>query len=296
VDGLGIGKRDGSNPLHFGDYPGLRRLAGGVSPAGLEPGGVARSDEACLVAVDATFGVPGLPQSASGQTALLSGEKAPLIVGRHVNAFPTRALRTILAERNILKHFVDRGFRATFLNAYRRLDENGRPLGKRLSCTTVATMAAGVDFRTLDSLRQGTAVLHDITGENVKAQGFDVPVRTPGEAARAAAGVIAANDLTLFEYFITDIAGHSGDAAKCAEALGRLDKFVSCLLDDLDPDDTLVVLSSDHGNIEDLTTRSHTRNPVPFAIWGGRPELRERMVSATTDIAGVPLAIQDAVI
>ena len=264
--------------------------------AGLEAGELARSRESCLVAVDATFGVPGLPQSATGQTALLSGERAPLIVGRHVNAFPTRVLRDILFERNILKHFKDRGGRVTFLNAYRRLDDRGMPTGKRLSCTTIATMAAGAGFRTLEDLKEGSAVLHDITGDSARAQGLDVPARTCAEAARIAAGVIAQNDLTLFEYFITDIAGHSGDVAKCAEALARLDKFVSSVLNDLDPRETLVVLSSDHGNIEDLTTRSHTRNLVPFAIWGGPASIREAMARGTADIAGVPRALQNAVL
>jgi len=272
----------------------LRRIGGGAPLAGLKPGELARSAESCIVAVDATFGVPGLPQSATGQTALLSGEKAPLIVGRHVNAFPTGALKAILYERNILKHVKERGGRATFLNAYRRLDEKGVPAGKRLSCTTVATMAAGVGFRTLDCLRDGTALLHDITGDAARAQGFDVPARTCDEAARIAAHVIAENDLTLFEYFITDIAGHSGEPAKCSEALARLDRFVSRLLDYLDPGETLVALSSDHGNIEDLTTRSHTRNPVPFAMWGGRADLREEMARRTPDIAGVPLALEES--
>ncbi len=236
--------------------------------------------------------MPGLPQSATGQTALLSGEKAPQIVGRHVNAFPTRALKDILYERNILKHVKERGGSATFLNAYRRLDEKGLPSGRRLSCTTVATMAAGIGFRTLDSLREGAAVLHDITGDAARAQGFDVPVRTCDEAARVGARVAAENDLTLFEYFITDIAGHSGEQAKCAGALARLDRFVSSLLDDLDSAETLVVLSSDHGNIEDLTTTSHTRNPVPFAIWGGPARIREEMARGTRDLAGVPLALE----
>ncbi|MDO9170716.1 MAG: hypothetical protein Q7W29_02680, partial [bacterium] len=32
--------------------------------------------------------------------------------------------------------------------------------------------------------------------------------------------------------------------------------------------ETLVLLTSDHGNLEDLSTRSHTRNPVPLLAWG----------------------------
>jgi len=30
----------------------------------------------------------------------------------------------------------------------------------------------------------------------------------------------------------------------------------------------LVILTSDHGNLEDLSVKTHTRNPVPTLLWG----------------------------
>ena len=50
-----------------------------------------------------------------------------------------------------------------------------------------------------------------------------------------------------------------------AGAVGR------ALLDELAGDlarDTLVLLCSDHGNLEDASTRRHTTNPVPLLAWG----------------------------
>jgi hypothetical protein len=38
--------------------------------------------------LDASLCVPGLPQSATGQAALLTGLNAPELMGRHIEGFP----------------------------------------------------------------------------------------------------------------------------------------------------------------------------------------------------------------
>jgi len=51
----------------------------------------------------------------------------------------------------------------------------------------------------------------------------------------------------------------------------KLEAFVRSVLDELRADlsaDTQVLLTSDHGNLEDATTRRHTTNPVPLIVWG----------------------------
>jgi bisphosphoglycerate-independent phosphoglycerate mutase (AlkP superfamily) len=47
----------------------------------------------------------------------------------------------------------------------------------------------------------------------------------------------------------------------------------------------LVVLASDHGNLEDLSTNRHTRNPVPALFWGAGAEEAAAGVSTIADIA-----------
>ena len=54
---------------------------------------------------------------------------------------------------------------------------------------------------------------------------------------------------------------------------------------------TLVLLTSDHGNLEDLTTRSHTRNPIPLMAWGRGAA---RFLDRVDDLTGVTPAILDA--
>ena len=50
---------------------------------------------------------------------------------------------------------------------------------------------------------------------------------------------------------------------------------------------TTVILTSDHGNIEDLSIRNHTLNQVPTLAWGaGREHVRAR-VRSLADITPV---------
>jgi len=73
--------------------------------------------------------------------------------------------------------------------------------------------------------------------------------------------------MTVFEYFATDKAGHAQDFDRAASALSALDGLVGGVLASLAPDQTLIV-TSDHGNLEDLSVKTHTRNPVPLLARG----------------------------
>jgi 2,3-bisphosphoglycerate-independent phosphoglycerate mutase len=72
----------------------------------------------------------------------------------------------------------------------------------------------------------------------------------------------------LFEYYLTDKAGHSQSSEEAAAVLASLDRFFAGLLTHFDPGRHLLVVTSDHGNLEDLSTKSHTRNPVPLVAYG----------------------------
>ena len=78
--------------------PSLHGLLGGP----LVLGTVKQDGILSLRPVDACLGVPGLPQSATGQTALFTGVNAPALVGDHVTAFPTTPLRRVIAEHSLL--------------------------------------------------------------------------------------------------------------------------------------------------------------------------------------------------
>ncbi len=272
IDGVGVGlKAPALNPLARHAF----LLSQFTDAAGTPlPGGE-------LSLVDATFGMAGRPQSASNQTALLTGLPAPTLVGRHVLGYPDAALRALLAEHSLVKRLVETGRRATFANAYPKgyLAALGLPHAQggpvdvdipararrrlKASASTAAFAAGGVPLRTLDALRAGEALAHDVTGARGLARGLDLPLRTPAEAARIFWRVAEGMDFTLFEHFAADEAGHAQDAEAAQEALGGFDAFTREVLA-LRPPDVRVLVTSDHGNVEDLRTRNHTRAAVPL--------------------------------
>ncbi len=240
-------------------------LAGGKLLAGRE----VLTERQLFRPIDAGLGVDGLPQSATGQTALFTGVNAPQLVGMHVSAFPTQALRDTINERSFLKQATDSGFRVTFANAYSpqywQLSASRR---NRHSATTWTNMAAGLRFRDLDDLERGDAVYWDITHEVARGSyAPDLPLVAASEAGRRLAALTAQHDAVLWETFLPDLTGHRRLPWAPVDALSRIDEMLQALVAGLPADATLVI-SSDHGNIEDPTTKGHTYNPVPLIVWG----------------------------
>ena len=263
IDGLGVGPDDPNvNVLASGDYPtlALTRTLSPRSRSGLTP--------VLAHGVDASLGVPGLPQSATGQTAILTGVNAPAVMGRHVSGFPGPTLRTIIAEHSIMKRIREAGRSASFLNAYGTTFFQTEPSKRRLSATSLATIASGAPFRTLEDLLAGRGVVHDLTHWRMQERGYDVPLRTPEEAGAIIAEQAMAQDFSLFEYFETDRAGHDQDTERAKRCLSDLDRALETVLARADLERLAVVVVSDHGNVEDGTVRTHTLNPAHFALWG----------------------------
>jgi 2,3-bisphosphoglycerate-independent phosphoglycerate mutase len=264
IDGLGWGSGDAAvNPQHAygGDLLRLPALPSDGAPVPLPRGGWARP-------IDAVLGVDGIPQSATGQTTLLSGVNAQAAIGKHLTGFPNDALRAILLEHSILRQASLRGRRACFLNAFRpRFFDFPRERQLHFSATTVANLAADLPFFRLEDIAAGRSIYQEFTNLELQAMGFDVPTMTPAEAGRVLGRAAADYDFVLYEYFQSDKAGHSGEFDRVTTELGKLDGFLAAALDAM-PADSLLVLCSDHGNLEDMTTRRHTANPVPLAAWG----------------------------
>jgi len=274
VDGLGLGDRENpANPLRDPELSLLGNFheAGWVPPTG---GGrpsrlpaVVRTAplprDGVVVATDASLGVPGLPQSATGQTTLLTGVNAAATLNRHYTGFPTRTLQKILAEASIFKRVASEGRRGAFLNAYtpRFFEAGDEAWGRSMGATSWACRAGGTPFRSFEDIARGRAVFHDITGDS----GTGAPGMEPEVAGRILAREAARNDFLLFEFFLTDKAGHARDAAWAHRELVKLERFLAAALESCEA--TLVV-TSDHGNIEDLGTRTHTLNPVPTLVFG----------------------------
>lgn len=292
VDGVGVGARDPEvNPLARGDFL-LSRFAGGGG-APLPRGGRA-------AAADATLGVPGRPQSATGQATLLTGENAARALGRHQLGFPGAPLRALIEARSLFRALAAAGRRALLANAYpgvylRALgfapgprDELPGRRRARAAAGMLAFAAAAGRFRTWEDAARGEALTHDLTGARANGFGAALPPRTAEGAAEILLRLSSEHELTVFEFFETDEAGHARSMAQALEALERLDRFLRALVAGLAPGDSLVV-TSDHGNVEDLRTRNHTLAQVPVLGFG--PAAEE--VGAVQDLTGVaPLLLR----
>lgn len=281
IDGLGLGEVDPDrNPVARARLQRLRLFRDQPVP-GLAPDPAAR-----FIATDACLGVPGLPQSATGQTSILTGLNAPAAVGRHINGPCTKSLAALLDGRSLFSRVTAAGGKATFANAY--TPEFLARLPRFLSVSSVATLRARLRFRTLADLARGEALFHDFTNRLLPERGHFLPPITPRQAGVNLARLAKAHTFTMYEHFLTDRAGHAQDMARGVELLEDLEACLDAVLSRLDLFRNLVVLTSDHGNLEDLSTKRHTRNRVPTLLWGAG---REQAAAGITDISHIAPAI-----
>lgn len=265
VDGIGLAPESPGNPLSTLPTPELSALLGGA----LTSERIQARERLLLKPLDASLGLPGRPQSATGQTALFTGQNGAFLLGHHVTAYPGPQLKALIAEHSLFKRARERGWHATFANPYTAdyLDRVRRGQA-RASVTTCAVEAAGLRFRELDDLERGEAVTWDIVGDHFSARaGAGVGLVAPEEAGRRLARLAARHDLVVWETFLTDLAAHGRFGLRVEDAVERLDGMLGGCLAALAPEATLL-LCSDHGNLEDGTQPLHTTNPVPLLVVG----------------------------
>jgi 2,3-bisphosphoglycerate-independent phosphoglycerate mutase len=286
LDGVGVGAADPrTNAFACARLPHLHNLLGGCLPVRehLPDGGRLESERAVLVAADATLGVPGRPQSGTGQTSLLTGRNAAELFGRHFGSWVPTTLRPMLMRENLLARTVHAGRGAAFANAH----PPGFGVERRPSAPALAASAAGLLTRGVAELAAGNAVASSITNERWRAAVGDgaVPDIDAAQAGRTLVRLAMEVELTLFAHYDTDFVGHRGALDEAVAALERVDAFLGGVLDTL-PADTLLLIASDHGNVEDTST-GHTLNPVPvIAVGPGRQQVAKQ-VRAITDVAPV---------
>jgi hypothetical protein len=265
ADGVGLAPEGTDNPFASEPTPALRALLRGPLTAERTQ----RRAELALAALDACLGVPGLPQSGTGQTTLFTGINAQGVLGRHVPALPGPRLRALIAEHSVLAALARAGHAVTFANAYTADYAARIHAGEvRVSATTAAVLAAGVPLRLLPDLAAGRAVTWDVTGEHFAPRaGEGVPTVSAEAAGANLARLAGEHRFTLYETFLTDLAGHRRWGLEPAGAVARLDGLLAGVFTARPPDLT-VLLTSDHGNLEEAGHGRHTRNPVPLLAVG----------------------------
>jgi 2,3-bisphosphoglycerate-independent phosphoglycerate mutase len=281
IDGLGIGIRGPHNPLDNLNAVPLAVFQNEEPVTYLD---------GIVVPTDPRMGIDGRPQSASGQTTILTGVNAPAAVGYHKQGFPNKALLDIIQNYSIFKQLKDAGVGpVTFANAYTSRFFVERP--RWVSATTAAVEAAGLKFRTIEDLKAGAAIFMDYTNRILIERGEEVSERTEAEAATVLARLTAEHRFTLYEYFITDKVGHAQDMPLAKQVLTSLALFIRELLQKLDLKRTTVILTSDHGNIEDLSLRNHTLHAVPTIVWGAQREQIAARIQTLADITPAIVAL-----
>ncbi|MGI5922004.1 MAG: alkaline phosphatase family protein [Syntrophomonadaceae bacterium] len=284
IDGLGIGCQDETNPYLSAATPYTDKLLGGhVLFAGVDK---IINKFAVMIPTDACLGVAGLPQSATGQTTLWTGVNAALAVGRHINQYPDLKLKDIIIKHSIMKILGEAGKKVTFANAYRSeffKMVRERKLG--LSTSTLVALSSGTRLRTIDDLKRGNAVYQDFTNKMLIDWGYDVEVLSARQAGINLARIAEDHDFTLYEYFITDRIGHKQDLAAAVDTYEKLDLFIQTAVENSNLDEMVIMIVSDHGNIEDISTATHTLNKVATFIISYQVEkLPWPAISSLTDI------------
>ncbi|MEN6389881.1 MAG: metalloenzyme [Syntrophomonas sp.] len=282
LDGFGLGESNDFNPYKRARTEFLDHILGGHRLYA-DSGGVATA-WAQMIPTDAGLGVPGIPQSATGQTTLWTGVNAARSLGRHLPAFPNAALREILKENSLFRVLRDAGLRATFANAYRpEYFESIKQKKSRWSTSSIAVMSGGQPFRTIDDLNEGRAVYHDFTNEMLISLGHRVDILTPEQAGTNLAELALDYDFTLYEYFLTDRIGHRQDVYQGKKVLEALDMFLAAAANRLNLQDDLLLVVSDHGNFENMAVKGHTGNLVPTLLVG-KEFNEESPISSLADI------------
>jgi 2,3-bisphosphoglycerate-independent phosphoglycerate mutase len=290
LDGVGLGTNDQDrNPFVKARTPHLDVLLGRVDwyRAG---NGLVSASRATLVPTDATLGVPGRPQSATGQATILSGRNVPRLVGEHYGPKPNGPIAEVISQGTLFDDVARAGGRAALLTPYPPGYFEAIASGKRLySAVPLAVANAGWPLLTVEALRRGQAVSPDFTNAGWREfLGYeDIALVTPQQAGARIATLAQQYDFSFFEHWPSDRSGHRGSLESATAHLETIDTVIGGMMAHWPDDRGLLIITSDHGNIEEKDHRQHTLNPVPTILAGPGHALLAEKIRDLSDIAGV---------
>jgi 2,3-bisphosphoglycerate-independent phosphoglycerate mutase len=188
-------------------------------------------------------------------------------IGAHHPGLPGPTLQAVLREHSLFTKLKRTGRTPTFANAFTRRHLDARR--PRFGATTHMVMASGTPLRLLEEHDgRDEALSHDYTGAWMAERGHPARRRSAPDAAHVLARLLSSHDLVLFEYFLTDFAGHRGTREERFDQAVRVEALVDATLAAVDLATHRVVVVSDHGNLEEAGHDRHTLNPVPLLAWG----------------------------
>ena len=296
LDGIGLGENNPeTNPFARAKMPNLNALLDGRSL--LKDSAPFHGERATLVAIDPAVGVNGLPQSATGQGMLVTGTNISAELGYHYGPKPNPEVAAFLNDGTLFSRFAKAGKKTALLNAYPPRYFDGIDSGKRLySSIPLAVTNAGLELFRHEDLFEGRALSADFTGMGWRTMlGFPAaPTMDPHQAGRKLVSLAMEYDFSLFEYWASDYAGHKQQMETAIELMETFDGVLGGVVDEMN-NELLVLITSDHGNMEDLSTRKHTDANVPAVVIGEKAA-REEFTRGMTDLTHVAPAIWKAVV
>lgn len=285
LDGVGLGNDNPEvNPLSNGHFPTLKHLGGEHNWIADRPD--IHSDFLTFRAIDANLDIEGLPQSGTGQATLFTGVNCAEIAERHWGPYPHTTSFPIIRDLNIFSRLQRIGKSGIFVNAYPDRFFTYAEARSRWTVTTRCCVEAGLEiYRERDALN-GRALTAEITGKAWRDQlGIAVPLYAPEDAAQVLLSHDA--DLILFEYYLTDKAGHAQNMQRASDVLSDVNGFLQGLTKHMDLERDLLIVTSDHGNLEDLSVKSHTTNRVPFVAYGTGASVFADVQALTDVVPGI---------
>jgi hypothetical protein len=155
---------------------------------------------------------------------------------------------------------------------------------RMISVTSCMILASGAIPLTEKDILAKRALYQDYSNRQLIAQGLELPEYSPAQAAAIIANAALDYEFMLYEYFQTDIYAHRRSFANCVDLIRDLDTLIENLLARLDKKQDTLILTSDHGNLEDFHSRGHSRNPVPLLAWGRHGEFLRAKIKSLSDV------------
>lgn len=280
LDGVGVSETSDNNPISdlFKGLTGVELLEKNLPIL---------NDKLLLKSIDPILGVKGIPQSATGQTSIMTGLNSQKEIGYHLTAFPNRELMSLLEEYGLLKELKNKGLDVTCINLYSReyFIRRSERRKNMFPVSALSVMYADLPFRFIEDYNRGEAVVADITSRRIGEI-------TPEVAAERVINMSRDYDFLFFEYFLTDSYGHKKDNTALEKECKKINRFIEALWNsgnnNLD-----IIICSDHGNAECVNIANHTSNPVPFLFLTENNPLKEHMLKSVDDICDIKNSVID---
>ncbi len=292
LDGVGIGKKSEHNPFYVSNTEYLPFF---------EQDNVLH-DGTPIKPIDARMGVDGIPQSATGQTTIYTGTNIPKLLNSHIGSFPNKHMRALIKKSNIFKQLREKGLSTMFLNTYPRhsnlfyktnVDIDGNFIfskdfpskyKKKISVTSCLLITNKIKPFDISDLLDKNSIYQDYSNKSLIKLGIKCLEYSPETAAEIMYNSSKKYDFLLYEYFQTDIYGHRKTIDECNILVKNLNRLIKKLISLLEKKQDTLLITSDHGNLEELSNKKHTLNPVPLITWGYKDKYLRDKINNLADI------------